>query len=111
MASLTMIPVVWSFSPASAFFSSTVTFKPARASALAQARPAKLAPTTAQSIAFVIASCTALLRGTGRRAAAGRGPSARNRRSEADRDADVGDREVPAFFPGVIDLLPRLPPV
>src|SRR5215813_11583555 len=46
-----MMPVVCSFTPASAFRSSTVTRMPARASAVAQASPAKLAPTTAQSIA------------------------------------------------------------
>ncbi len=49
IASLTMMPVVCSFSPGSAFFSTTVTASPARASAVAQARPAKLAPTTTQS--------------------------------------------------------------
>jgi hypothetical protein len=49
MASFTMIPVVWSRSPASAFFSDTVTRIPARAKAVAHAKPAKLAPTTMQS--------------------------------------------------------------
>src|SRR5688572_31388146 len=49
MASLTMMPVVWSFSPTSAFLSSTWTRMPARVRALAQASPAKLAPTTPQS--------------------------------------------------------------
>ena len=44
-----MMPVVWSLPPASAFFSSTVTRTPARASACALANPAKLAPTTTQS--------------------------------------------------------------
>src|SRR5262249_22297737 len=48
-ASFTMMPVVWSLSPASCFFSSTVTRSPARASACALASPAKLAPTTTQS--------------------------------------------------------------
>src|SRR6266404_9259951 len=50
MASLTMIPVVCSFSPGSLFFSRTVTRAPARASAVAQAKPAKLAPTTTQAV-------------------------------------------------------------
>lgn len=44
-----MIPVVWSLSPALAFFSSTITLRPASAAARAQAKPAKLAPTTSRS--------------------------------------------------------------
>src|ERR1700734_120948 len=54
-----MIPVVWSLAPGSVFFSSTVTRSPARASAKALARPAKLAPTTTQSLSdrvFIVAS-------------------------------------------------------
>ncbi len=48
-ASLTMMPVVCSLAPALAFFSSTITRSPANAAARAQARPAKLAPTTRRS--------------------------------------------------------------
>src|SRR6185295_9456953 len=44
-----MMPVVCSLAPGSVFFSTTVTRKPAVASACALARPAKLAPTTTQS--------------------------------------------------------------
>jgi hypothetical protein len=43
------MPVVWSLAPALVFFSSTITLNPARAAARAQARPAKLAPTTSRS--------------------------------------------------------------
>ncbi|MCY1520656.1 hypothetical protein D9M68_554380 [compost metagenome] len=48
-ASLTMIPVVCSLAPAAAFFSSTITRRPALAAARAQASPAKLAPMTSRS--------------------------------------------------------------
>jgi hypothetical protein len=45
-----MMPVVWSFSPGWLFFSSTATRIPARANAVAHAKPEKLAPITAQSV-------------------------------------------------------------
>src|SRR5688572_23237381 len=47
-----MIPVVCSLAPGSVFFSTTVTRKPAVASACALASPPKLAPTTTQSVSI-----------------------------------------------------------
>src|SRR5262245_41406478 len=49
-----MMPVVCSFSPTSAFLSSTVTRMPACAKAVAHASPAKLAPTMVQSVSVTV---------------------------------------------------------